>query len=175
LEGSHDRDKHQISTLASEKEILLDQIKTERRANAELREELAHLESRWGDLERECRLQAVRLGDALKYSKEMENILDEKNDTIARLEAEVDSLRAHRLALPEPHPATYFDPHDDPEGDPVRLEDDIPFCEPFLYCPGRLVVLNEEEGSAVAGKMSLDPYFSHFVLVLMAVCRLRSR
>ena len=65
--------------------------------------------------------------------------------------------------------------HDDPEGDPVRLEDDIPFCEPFLYCPGRLVVLNEEEGSAVVGKMSLDPYFSHFVLVLMAVRRLRSR
>lgn len=42
---------------------------------------------RWSELEKEWRAQGSKLQEVLKYSKEMENILNEKNETIARLES----------------------------------------------------------------------------------------
>jgi hypothetical protein len=42
---------------------------------------------RWSELEKEWRGQGSKLQEVLKYSKEMENILNEKNETIARLES----------------------------------------------------------------------------------------
>ncbi len=42
-------------------------------------------EARMAELEREWRTQGARLQELMKYSREMENILNEKNDTIARL------------------------------------------------------------------------------------------
>ena len=110
------REKHLISTIAHEKEILLDQIKTERRASAELTEEIAHAEMRWIELEKEWRGQGNKLQEVLRYSKEMENILNEKNETIARIESELEMTKNH--PHPELHQVSYFSPLDTREADP---------------------------------------------------------
>jgi predicted RNase H-like nuclease (RuvC/YqgF family) len=69
-------------------------------------------EARTAELEREWRTQGSRLQELMRYNRQMENILNEKNDTIARLEAEAEtakhSLPPYHHDLPEHHLASYF-------------------------------------------------------------------
>lgn len=58
-------------------------------------------------------MQGVRLAELQKYSRQMENILNEKNETIARLEAELEAAKQQNHAFPhqdypEHHIVSYF-------------------------------------------------------------------
>ena len=44
-------------------------------------------------MEREWRIQGARLVELQKYCRQMENILNEKNETIGRLEAELEAAK----------------------------------------------------------------------------------